>query len=311
VQAEEIEAVVVLKRAGLIHQGVLGSGSEGTVADLGDGTVAKVWSGRSLSDLGLLRDFYDALHVARPIGLAVAMPHILDLREVDGTFITIEERLTGDPVWRADGTSPALTAGVIDTMIEALAALAAVPGEPTLRALPMLPNEPPLAPDAPFEAELAGLVARRADRFESALRAALPDIETVVTATVTALRGLPPATPSLLHGDLMAANVLASGGHATAVLDFGSLSTTGDPAFDAAITASCFDMWGPSAPDVEGELDRAFVPAFGHDHDRYSVYRAAYALTTACCFGTDLSEGHFAWCMTMLNRADVRDAIQA
>jgi aminoglycoside phosphotransferase (APT) family kinase protein len=301
--------MVVLQRAGLTHHGVLGSGVEGTVADLGDGTVAKVWAGRGLTDLDLLRGFYDAVNAARPTNLAVAMPHILELTEVDGTVITIERRLTGDPVWRADGTSPTLTVSHIDSMTEALAALAAVPGEPTLRALPMLPNEPRLAPNAPFETELATLVTRRAARYVTALRAAHPDVDAIVTATDAALRGLPPAGTSLVHGDLIAANVLASGGHATAVLDFGFLSTAGDPAFDAAIAASCFDMWGPNAPGVEGELDRAFLSAFGHDHHRYSVYRAAYALTTACCFGTDLSDGHFAWCMAMLNRADVRDAL--
>ncbi len=52
------------------------------------------------------------------------------------------------------------------------------------------------------------------------------------------------------------------------------------------------------------------MSAFGHDHYRYCVYRAAYALTTACCFGTDLSEGHFGWCIAMLNRSDVRDALR-
>ena len=41
-----------------------------------------------------------------------------------------------------------------------------------------------------------------------------------------------------------------------------------------------------------------------------AVYRAAYALVTACCFGNDSSDGHFAWCMTMLARPDVREGIQ-
>lgn len=302
--------MVVLQRAGLTHKGLLGSGVEGTVADLGDGTVAKVWSGRGLNDLQLLRDFYDAVYAARPADLAVAMPHILDLREVEGTLITVEQRLTGDPVWVADGTSPTLTAGHVDAMVEALAALAAIPGKPTFRALPMLPDEPPLDRNAPFETELAALVTRRAAQFETSLRAALPEVDAILADTVAALHGLRPATPSLVHGDLIAANVLASGAHATAVLDFGFLSTAGDAAFDAAITASCFDMWGPNARNVERQLDRAFESAFGHDHYRYSIYRAAYALTTACCFGTDLSEGHFAWCITLLSRSDVRDALR-
>jgi aminoglycoside phosphotransferase (APT) family kinase protein len=152
-------------------------------------------------------------------------------------------------------------------------------------------------------------VIRRVSRFDASLGAALPDVDAVLNGTVRALRSLRPATPTVVHGDLIAANVLTSGAHATAVLDFGFLSTAGDPAFDAAIAASCFDMWGPRAQEVERELDRAFVSALEHDHHRFSIYRAAYALTTACCFGKDLSEGHFAWCVNMLNRLDVRDAI--
>ncbi len=310
-RGEEAKAMRVLQQAGLNHKGLLGSGVEGTVADLGDGTVAKVWSSRGQTDLELLRDFYDAVHASRPADLAIAMPHILELRDVDGTFVTVEQRLSGDPIWVADGTSPNLTSGRIDAMTEALAALEAVPGEPTHRVLPMLPDEPPFDRNAPFETELAGLVMRRATRFEAPLSVALPDVDAILTDTIAALHAMRPATPSLVHGDLIAANVLTSGAHTSAVLDFGFLSTAGDPAFDAAIAASCFDMWGPSAQDVERELERAFVSAFGHDHHRYSIYRAAYAFTTACCFGTDLSEGHFAWCIHMLRRSDVRDAVRA
>ena len=77
---------------------------EGTVVDLGDGTVAKVWSGRNMADLLRLREFHDAVHARRPSTATVAMPRILDLRDVDGTPVTIELHLAGEPLWRADGT---------------------------------------------------------------------------------------------------------------------------------------------------------------------------------------------------------------
>jgi aminoglycoside phosphotransferase (APT) family kinase protein len=298
----------VLEQAGLDAGSVLGAGIEGTVVDLGDGAVAKVWSSRSASELERLRDFYDVVHESGTG--AVAMPHILDVLTVDNTVITVEERLPGLPLWVADGTSPDLESHHIEAMTEALAALAAVPGEPALRALPVLPDEPPMDPVAPFERELAGLVTRRVNRFDDPLRAAIADLDAVAAATVAALQSLRPTTPTLVHGDLIAANVLASGGHATAVLDFGFLSTAGDPAFDAAVAASCFDMYGPCGVDVERRLDHAFAAAFGHEAHRLAVYRAAYALVTACCFGNDRSDGHFAWCMTMLARPDVREAIQ-
>jgi aminoglycoside phosphotransferase (APT) family kinase protein len=308
-EQRERDARRVLQRAGLRTGRLLGSGIEGTVADLGDGTVAKVWSGRTRAELEHLRDFYDVVHEARTG--AVAMPHILDVRATDNMIITVEERLPGEPVWVADGTSPDLGNTHIDAMIEALAALSAVPGEPALRSLPILPDESPLDPVAPFETELAELVTRRVTRFYGSLRAGVPDLDTVLEATVAALHALQAATPTLVHGDLIAANVLASRNHATAVLDFGFLSTAGDPAFDAAIAASCFDMYGPHATEVEQELDRAFTSAFRHDPERLATFRAAYALITACCFGNDLSDGHFAWCVTMLGRPDVREAVRA
>ena len=310
VPGDATDVMDVLRRAGLSHQGILGSGIEGTVADLGDGTVAKVWSGRSLAALAVLREFYDAVFERRPSTSEIAMPHILDLRDVGGTPVTIEQRLSGNPVWRADGTSPDLTANQVDAMIEALAALSEIPGDPAFRTLAMLPDEQPFDPTAPFEWELAALVLRRAERFAVPLRVALPDVDAVLADTVDALHGLQTATPTLIHGDLIAGNVLTSGGHATAVLDFGFMSTAGDPAFDVAMTASLFDMWSPRVREVERELDRAFAAAFAHEDRRYSIYRAAYALTTACCFGTNLSEGHFAWCVSMLNRPDVRDSLR-
>jgi aminoglycoside phosphotransferase (APT) family kinase protein len=307
VRGEEVEARRVLQLVGLPTNRILGSGVEGTVVDLGDGTVAKVWFGRTRTELERLRAFYDAVHPARPA--AVAMPRILELREVENKIVTVEDRLPGHPVWVADGTSPDLDTHHIDAMTEALAALADVAGGPALRVLPILPDESPLDPVAPFEQELARLVTRRVARFYTALRAAVPDLDDVLAATVGALEALPAATPTLVRGDLIAANVLATRGHATAVVDFGFLSTAGDPAFDAAIAASCFDMYGPRARAVERTLDQAFTSAFGHDAHRLAVYRAAYALITACCFGADVTEGHFAWCITMLSRPDVRNAV--
>ena len=305
-----MQAIEVIRRAGLTEHEVLGSGVEGVVVDLGDGTVAKVWSSRTRAGLELLRTFYEGIEAARPAGATVAVPCIVNLIEVDGSLVTVERRLSGDPVWQADGSSPELATDDIDAMIEALASLAAIPATPVLRSLPMLADEPPLHPSAPFEREIADLVARRVAEFDKVLAAAHPDLHNTASGTLAALRDLSPAAPTLVHGDLIAANVLRSAAHATAVLDFGFLSTAGDPAFDTAITASIYDMWGPRARDVERELDDAFRAAFGHDPHRVLIYRAAYALITACCFGTDLSEGHFSWCINMLNRSDVQEAVR-
>ncbi|RYB93596.1 aminoglycoside phosphotransferase family protein [Nocardioides oleivorans] len=302
----EAEAVAAVERLGLESLGVLGAGIEGVVVAISDDTVAKVWSRRSHEDLVLLRGFYDAID---PPGPGPALPRIDDVLDAGGTSVTIERRLAGRPLWEADGSSPVLTTHDVDAMTEALGTLAAVPGSPALRSLPVLPGEPAFGPARPFELELADLVRRRTELCETSLAAALPEVDRVAAGTIAALHALTPAAPTLVHGDLIAANVLVADGRASAVLDFGFLSTAGDPAFDAAVAASVYDMWGPRAREVERRLDAAFTSSFGHDPARLATYRAAYALVTACCFGTDLSDGHFGWCVAMLGRGDVREAV--
>jgi aminoglycoside phosphotransferase (APT) family kinase protein len=297
----------VLASVGLPAGELLGAGVEGSVFDLHNGTVAKVWIHRALPELDGLRIFYDEVAAAGP---AIETPRILHVLPAGDVVVTVEARLSGEPVWLADGSSPNLTTPQIDTMIQALAALADIPGVPAFRSLPILPDEPPLPADQTFEIALARLVEHRAEKFTTALHAALPSMAEITKHTSRRLRELPTTAPRLVHGDLIAANVLTTGQRASAVLDFGFLTTAGDPAFDAAISASCFDMYGPRARETERRLDQAFTATFNYDPQRLAVYRAAYALITACCFGDNLNEGHFAWCIAMLNRPDIKDALR-
>jgi aminoglycoside phosphotransferase (APT) family kinase protein len=103
----------------------------------------------------------------------------------------------------------------------------------------------PAPPDAPFNpvrgvplavrsesivARLATGIAPRADELLDAWRRA---------SSIEPWQG----APLWLHGDLHPANILTSGGHLTAVLDFGDL-TSGDPATDLATAWLTFDRAG-------------------------------------------------------------------
>ena len=283
---------------------MLGSGMEGTVVELGGDLVAKIWQRRSLAELEALQRFYEAVAVAAP---GIRTPRILQVLTREGQHATVEPRLDGRPLWTADGSSPTPTDRDVSCVAEVLAALAAVDPAPDLGILPVLEEEDPFeTATVPFARSLAELVARRVERF----RGPLPDLDVLTAAVVARLEGLEPGKVGLIHGDLIPANILVDDTTAPqAVLDFGFLTTLGDPAFDAAVAASIYDMYGPRAAETEAMLDEALTDRFGHEPGRLAAYRAAYALTTSNCFSASGSDGHFEWCMRMLERPAVRDAL--
>ena len=282
---------------------------EGTVIDLGDQLVAKIWHRRRLSELEGLKTFYDAVALANP---ALATPLIHRVLPLDGHFATVETLLEGKPLWSPTGSgSPVLDDAAIDAVTDVLGALAAVQPTPDMGVLPVLEGEAAFdAPSVPFARSLGRLVQRRVQKFHGPLSARLPDVDAIAAACVERLQGLEPGRSCLVHGDLIPANIHVDDvSRPLAVLDFGFLTTVGDPAFDAAITASIYDMYGARAAENEAILDRALTDRFGHLPERLAVHRAAYALVTSNCFSASGSDGHFEWCMRMLERSDVRDAL--
>jgi aminoglycoside phosphotransferase (APT) family kinase protein len=271
--------------------------------------VAKVWRRRTPTELAALLTFYGAVSRAGP---PFRTPEIHDVLELDQGLVTVEARLPGTPLGGTgrDGW-PELTDTAVGAVTDVLAGLAGVPLDPGMAALPVLEGEAPFEPSVrPFAASLADLVARRIERFRGPLSDRLPRLDALTDAVLERL-GEPEARPSsLVHGDLIPANVhVDHAGTPVAVLDFGFLSTVGDPAFDAAVTASIYDMYGPRARDAETALDDAVADRFGHPAQLLAVYRAAYALVTSNCFSASGSDGHFAWCVRMLERADVLGAL--
>lgn len=274
---------------------VVGQGMEGVVLRVEGDLVVKVWHHREVEELEVLQAFYDA------VALPVRTTRMLDVLRVGDRWASVEPHLAGEPL-TAEAADPD-----VEAMTDVLDALAEAPVHPALPSLPALPGEPALDVGAGFEAGLADLVERR---VTPVLATAVPDLPDLVAAVASRLRSLPPATPALVHGDLIAANVLVDEcRRPAAVLDFGFLTSVGDPAFDAAVTSSIFDMYGDGARRTEARLEHAFTRRRGHDPARLAVHRAAYAIVTATCFSASGSDGHFAWCVAMLQRPDVRDAL--
>ena len=294
-----------LDALGLRPDTVLGKGVEGVVVRLHGGGVAKVWHDRTEPQLRTLQAFYAAVAGA---GLPLRTPVVSDVVDLGGRFATLEPLLPGRPLASPD-PRPAVNDADAHAMADVLAALSAVTPTPPMARLPALPGEPPLGTASGFATALADLVDRRVARSAHVLRAALPDLDETAAAVTEALRSLPPAPAALVHGDLIAANVLVDEGRPPAVLDFGFLTAVGDPAFDVAVTASVYDMYGPHARETEERLDAVLARRFGHDPARLDVYRAAYALATSTCFGSAGQDGHFTWYVAVLRRARVREAL--
>ncbi|MGW0474839.1 aminoglycoside phosphotransferase family protein [Streptomyces coeruleorubidus] len=283
----------------------IGAGVEGVVYGLGAGRVAKVWTGRPPTEL--TRQIYADIAAH---GLPFATPEILDVQEHQGTVVTYERELPGLPM-RGDSAHEEyereLPVRHKNTLLAVLRGLASVPGTDAMRRLTVQGDDRPLWQGHDrFQDALAALVARAAARHGAALAARVPGFDAGVERTLNALRSLPDAPVTVIHGDLVPPNIhVDATGRPVAVLDFGFCTTAGDPAFEAAVTAAVCDMYGPHAQEHTAELTRLFAQELGYSPAALTTYQAAYALTTYDLFGLDDSDGHFRWCAGQLRRNPV------
>jgi aminoglycoside phosphotransferase (APT) family kinase protein len=291
----------------------LAVGVEGAVYRLGDGTVAKVWTGRRPTALDLVRRVYDdiARHAA---SLPFATPEIQAVEEHEGVLVTYERELRGTPM-RADSAIAAppreLSARETDALLTVLRALAAVPGTEAMRRLTVQGDDRPLwEGHVRFPDALAALVRRAVGRHGHLLAARVPNLAAIARRTAEALVALPDSPfVSVVHGDLVPPNIhVDDTGAPTAVLDFGFFTTAGDPAFEAAVTAAVWDMYGPYAEHHTAVLTRLFAEELHHSPDTLVLYQRAYALATYDLFSSDGSDGHFRWCAGLLGRWSRQDS---
>ncbi|MBR8639994.1 aminoglycoside phosphotransferase family protein [Streptomyces tuirus] len=278
----------------------IGAGVEGVVYGLGDGRVAKVWTGQPPAEPA--RQVYADIARHR---LPFATPEIFDVEHHRGVVVTYERELPGVPM-RGDSAHeeyerelPALHE---DTLLAVLRGLASVPGTDAMRRLTVQGDDRPLWQGHDrFQDALAASVARAAARHGAALAPHVPGLDAGVARTLNALRSLPDGPVTAIHGDLVPPNIhVDTAGRPVAVLDFGCCTTAGDPAFEAAVTAAVCDMYGPHAREHTAALTRLFAREFGYTTATLTTYQAAYALITYDLFGLDVNDGHFRWCAEQL-----------
>jgi aminoglycoside phosphotransferase (APT) family kinase protein len=284
----------------------LAAGAEGSVYRLGDGTVAKVWVRRRRAELLLMQQAYVDIATA---GLPFATPVIHIVQEIDGAAVTIEQELPGQPLQaHLEGNAGAVLDDVVVGCLSGiLRELSRVPATAALRALPVLDERRPFWDShRDFPAALIAMLRRRSGQHGPLLRQHIEDYDLRQDRVLARLDALGVVEPRLVHGDLFGGNILVDQGRQPlAVLDFGFFTTAGDPRLDAAITAAIMDMYGPRAADVTFALTARLADELDCPVETLLVYQAAYALATSNAFTDDGSDGHFAWCVRQLARADV------
>jgi aminoglycoside phosphotransferase (APT) family kinase protein len=288
----------------------LAAGVEGAIYRLGDLTVAKVWGRRRRRELVRMQRFYSDVAAA---GLPFGTPVITRVEEVGGVAVTFERELPGRPLQRrlaSDGRD--LDPAAAECLVEVLVALAGVPGTDAMRQLPVLDETRSFWTDGDdFPAALTALLERRVARSGALLRSHIPDFDrryAQILAKLTLVDRLP---VTVLHGDLFGENILVDTRlRPTAVLDFGFMSTAGDPRMDAGITGAIVDMYGPRANATTDALTARLATDLRYEANVLLLYRAAYAVATSNAFTDDGSDGHFSWCVDQLTRHVVSDALE-
>jgi aminoglycoside phosphotransferase (APT) family kinase protein len=170
-----------------------------------------------------------------------------------------------------------------------------------MRQLAVLGEDQPMWAGADaFPTALMNLLRRRVARFGSVLRVSVTDFDLRYAGLMDRLETLAVGPDTVIHGDLVPANIL---------VDFGFLTTAGDPRLDAAIAASVMNMYGPHAPAITEALTAQVAHDLGYPAQALLIYQAAYAVATANAFTSDGSDGHYAWCLSQLRRPDIANAL--
>jgi Phosphotransferase enzyme family len=287
----------------------LAAGVEGAIYDLGGGLIAKVWRDRAAVELERMQRFYTDVAAA---DLPFATPEIFSIQQIDGTSVTYERKLPGEPLQkRLKPDDREIRPAAVRCVIDVLRALATVPATSGMRQLAVLDEDQPLWSNAQdFRAALISLLGRRVARFGDVIRRHLPDFDRRYRALLTRLATMSTCPDAVLHGDLFGENILVDDQvRPLAVIDFGFLTTAGDPRLDAAITASVMNMYGPHAPSITRDLTARISDDLSYPCEVLLIYQACYAVATSNAFTPDGSDGHFAWCIAQLRRADIAEAL--
>jgi aminoglycoside phosphotransferase (APT) family kinase protein len=218
--------VAVALRFGVAPSALLGHGGEAWVYALDDERVLRVLhEGGGKADVVRRMALVEELALSQP---AYRLPEVLDVGEFEGRTYAIERRLHGRSMMEELGR---LEGAARERMIEAYLDTSASLGD--LRLPGRTGFGDLIAEDSIVVPTWRAYLEERAARN---LSRSTPELQRIDPAGIA--DGLPDtSTPSFVHLDVFAGNVLIDGARVTAVLDIGATSLAGDRRLDPIASA--------------------------------------------------------------------------
>ena len=235
----------------------LGGGMEADVYARHSDTVLKIHRDNcSYADRTVLKKLYEQLERA---ALPFAVPLIVNVDREEGCVVTIERRLTGQPMTAllrecADRRS-------LDTLmrasLDALVALSEVRAPPEFTRYQLLDRLHLSRRDAGDRNQfLTANVRHKAAAAFRAFERDVADFENKLQRLLKRLSARYTGDYRLLHGDFFPGKVLLVRGAVSAVLDFGMMTMYGGPSYDLATALALFDMYDALGMDAREALER-------------------------------------------------------
>ena len=281
----------------------IASGMEGSVYMLiPNKRIAKVWAGRTAKELKKLKIIFNSIESSTN---AITLPYIQEIKIVDGTLISLETYVSGKPLEDyIDADAPTANSKAVEATIKALDFLKNVSTSEELKSLGVLNEETGLWEGcADWKTAIKGIINRRLIKYRNLLEKDVADIPAVLDHINTFLNTRKPENMGIIHGDLCGCNLMVNNNLTpTGILDFGFLTTYGDLAFDVAISAAIFNMYGKHSNDIEEAVTVAFCKHFKYDRTVIDSYKMIYALLTSNAYSETGEDGHYKWCVNILNR---------